>query len=86
MFYVGSAKDVSRRIHLHRSGRGAKFTQDHGVSKLAYVEGPFELKLAVQREFQLKRWSRAKKEALVRGDRVALRHLAQSAGTSLRRA
>ena len=78
MFYVGSAKDVVRRIRLHRSGRGAKFTHDHGVAKLVYVEGPLDLKMAVQREFQLKRWSRAKKEALVRGDQIALRQLAQS--------
>src|SRR5258708_3492989 len=34
--YVGSAKDVSRRIRLHRTGRGAKFTHDHGGARLVY--------------------------------------------------
>ncbi len=77
-FYIGSARDVSRRTHQHQAGRGAKFTQDHGVSKLVYVEGPFDLKVAIQREFQLKRWSRAKKEALVRGDSPQLRQLSRS--------
>ena len=61
--YVGSAKDVSRRTNLHRTGRGAKFTHDHPAATLVYVEGPFDLKIAIQRELQIKRWSRAKKEA-----------------------
>ena len=33
--------------------------------RLIYVEGPFSIALALQRERQLKRWSRAKKLALV---------------------
>jgi predicted GIY-YIG superfamily endonuclease len=76
--YVGNAKDVSRRIGLHKSGRGAKFTQDHGVAGLVYVGGPFDLKKAVQRELQIKRWSRAKKLALIAGDRRRLRELSRS--------
>jgi putative endonuclease len=39
-FYIGSAKDVRRRITLHQSGRGAKFTHDHPAVKLVYFEGP----------------------------------------------
>lgn len=77
-FYVGSAKDVARRLGLHRLSRGAAFTRDQGVAKLVYVEGPFDLKTAVQREFQLKRWSRAKKAALIRGDLRRLRVLSRS--------
>jgi putative endonuclease len=76
--YVGSAKDVSRRINLHRIGRGAKFTHDHPVLKLVYVEGPFDLTEAVRREFQIKRWSRAKKLALIRGDQPRLKALSRS--------
>ncbi|MDB6093162.1 MAG: nuclease superfamily protein [Verrucomicrobia bacterium] len=77
-YYVGSAKDVSCRIRLHCSGRGAKFTEDNGAVKLVYVEGPLDLRTAIQREFQLKGWSRAKKEALIHGNHATLRHLSQS--------
>jgi predicted GIY-YIG superfamily endonuclease len=76
--YVGSAKDVSRRTNLHRTGRGAKFTHDHPAATLVYVEGPFDLKIAIQRELQIKRWSRAKKEALIREDRELLKTLSRS--------
>lgn len=76
--YVGSAKDVRRRTNLHRTGRGAKFTHDHPAATLVYVEGPFDLKTAVQRERQLKRWSREKKLALVCRDIARLRKLSRS--------
>ena len=77
-FYVGSAKDVSRRISLHQAGRGAKFTHDHPTVKLVYFEGPFGPTEAVGREFQLKRWSRAKKLALIRSDALVLHALSRS--------
>ena len=77
-FYVGSAKDVSRRIHLHRIGRGAKFTHDHPALKLVYVEGPFDLAEAIRREFQIKRWGRAKKLALIGSNFESLRALSRS--------
>lgn len=78
--YVGSAKGVSRRTNLHRTGRGAKFTHDHPAAMLVYVEGPFDLKNAAQRERQIKRWSRAKKLALIRGDHDRLKQLSRSHG------
>jgi putative endonuclease len=77
-YYVGSAKAVTHRLRQHRSSRGAKFTRDHGAARLVHVEGPFSLPAAIQREFQLKRWSHAKKAALTRGDFGALRALSHS--------
>jgi putative endonuclease len=77
-FYVGNARDVARRLKQHRSGRGAKFTHDHGAAMLVHVEGPMELSAGVQREFQLKRWSRGKKEALILGDQHRLKELSRS--------
>ena len=75
---VGSARDVSRRMVLHRTGRGTKFTNDHAHARLVYVEGPFDLKTAIRRERQLKCWSRAKKLALIAGDRRRLKELSRS--------
>jgi len=76
--YVGSARNVRRRLEMHRAGRGAKFTRDNGAVGLVYVEGPFALGDAIRREFQLKRWSRAKKLALIQGQRSLLHSLSQS--------
>jgi predicted GIY-YIG superfamily endonuclease len=76
--YVGQTCDLRERLRKHRLGLGAKHTKDHPDCQLVYWEGPFPLTQAVQRESQVKRWSRAKKEALIRGDYVALRRLSRS--------
>jgi len=76
--YIGQTADLPERLRKHRLGLGSKHTHDHEAPRLIYCEGPMDLTAAVQREFQLKRWSRAKKEALIRGDRAALRQLSQS--------
>lgn len=77
-YYVGSARDIARRLAQHKAGLGAKFTRDHGDVKLIYVEGPFDGATATAREAQLKRWSHAKKAALTRNDKEQLRALSES--------
>ena len=77
-FYVGSAIDVAERFWEHCAGKGARQTRIYPPLRIAYVEGPFDPELAIRRESQLKRWSRAKKEALVRCDRDTLRRLSRS--------
>jgi len=69
---------VAERLRKHGYGLGSKFTRDHAAPHLVFCEGPMSVEAAVTREAQLKRWSRAKKEALIRGDRLALRHLSRS--------
>jgi putative endonuclease len=54
--YAGSAKDVRHRLCQHESGRGSKFTRDHGVGSLVFVEGPLDPVAAIRRERQLKGW------------------------------
>ena len=76
--YIGQTVNVAERLRKHRCGRGSKFTSDHASPRLVFCEGPLPPDAAVSREAQLKRWSRAKKEALIRGDRSALRQLSRS--------
>jgi len=80
-YYVGQTHDLRERLRKHRLGLGAKHTSDHPGCRLVYWEGPFSLIDAVQREAQLKRWSRAKKEALIRGDLLVLKTLSRSRAT-----
>ena len=46
--------------------------------RLVYYEGPFEFAVALQRERQLKRWTRAKKLALIQNQTLVLSRLSQS--------
>jgi predicted GIY-YIG superfamily endonuclease len=76
-FYVGHASDLEARVLLHNEGRGAIWTACRRPVKLVYQERfNSELK-AIARERQLKRWTHAKKLALVNGDRASLKSLAK---------
>ena len=76
--YVGTATDVAKRLTEHGGPNGAKFSRDHPGGRLIYVEGPLSITLALGRERQLKRWSRAKKLALIRNQTAVLKKLSQS--------
>ena len=68
--YTGYALDPRRREKIHNSGRGAHYTACRLPVTLVYSE-PFPVKSdALKREYQLKRWPKERKEALVAGVRV----------------
>ena len=71
-YYVGSAEDVAERVKRHNSGDGAEYTARHRPAVLVYSEPHPNEASAILRERQLKRWSRAKKEALIAGDEERL--------------
>jgi predicted GIY-YIG superfamily endonuclease len=77
-YYVGSTQDIASRVQVHNSGMGPSFTAARLPVKLIYQESFATRTAAVQRERQLKRWSRAKKGALVSGDLNSLKSLAAS--------
>lgn len=76
-YYVGSTENLEERLKRHNAGYGCGFTKAHLPVKLIYKEEYPTIEEAYQRERQLHGWSRAKKEALMRGDFEAL----QSAST-----
>ena len=65
--YTGYARDPHQRTKTHNSGRGARYTSGRLPVTLAYSESFDSKSEALRREFELKRWSRARKEALIRG-------------------
>ena len=74
-YYVGLTSDVPSRVEIHDAGKGPRFTAIRRPVTLAYSK-PFETQAqARQREIQLKKWSRAKKEALIAGDMNRLHDL-----------
>lgn len=52
----------------HLSGFGGKYTKEHGVKRLVYLEEHTNAEIARKRELQIKDWSREKKERLIRGE------------------
>ena len=64
--YTGYARDPGAREKMHNSGRGARYTAGRRPVRLVYSESFRSIGDALRRERQLKRWRRARKEALVR--------------------
>jgi putative endonuclease len=65
VLYIGFTKDLARRVAEHKSNDLPGFTADYRCAKLIYWEYHSEVRDAIQREKQLKKWSRAKKIALI---------------------
>lgn len=76
--YVGHTHDLHARVDAHEGGRGALHTAKHGVAQLVYTEEQATEQQAIAREIQIKKWSRAKKMALINGDLEQLRALSRS--------
>ncbi len=55
----------NRRAWEHREGAGAGFPCDYRCKKLIYYEHYRDIRDAIARETQLKKWSRAKKVVLI---------------------
>ena len=64
-YYVGSTRDLERRLHEHMSGEGAAYTRRRQPVKLVFAEEYERVDEAYAREKQLQGWSRAKREALI---------------------
>ena len=77
-FYTGHTDDLERRVAQHKAGHFADFTRNYLPVELVWAqEFPtrYEAKTA---EVRIKGWSRAKKLALIRGDRDAVSRYARS--------
>jgi len=73
--YVGLTSDLANREAYHNEGRGSRYTAARRPVQVIYSECHDTIEQARARERQLKRWTRAKKEALIAGDRVLLKRL-----------
>jgi predicted GIY-YIG superfamily endonuclease len=69
--YCGYTTDLDARVATHNSGKGAAYTRSRRPVVLAWSESHPTLSEALRREAEIKRWPRAKKEALVAGDGVS---------------
>jgi len=77
-YYTGITDNLERRFNEHSSGKGGHYTKYDRPEEIVYSEEFDEKQRAEKREQQIKRWSRAKKLALIKGDLHQLRKLSVS--------
>ena len=64
--YTGWTNDLEKRINVHSSGKGAKYTRGRLPVKLVYFEKFNDKKLAMKREYAIKQLSREEKLRLIK--------------------
>ncbi len=77
-YYTGSTKDLDLRLKQHQGGEGSKHTSNRLPVELVYVEIFDRIDHAFEREKQIQKWSRKKKEALINGEFNKLTELSKS--------
>jgi putative endonuclease len=65
VMYVGVTNDLRRRVYEHRNKLVPGFTAKYNVHKLVYFEQTEDVRVALEREKEIKKWRREKKNRLV---------------------
>ncbi len=77
-YYVGTSRtSLEIRIAQHNDGTFQGYTASRRPVELVFAQWFDRITDAIENERRLKRWSRAKKEALIRGDFASLQRLAK---------
>ncbi|RYC52266.1 GIY-YIG nuclease family protein [Flagellimonas olearia] len=77
-FYTGVTSNLEKRFQEHSSGKHPRsYTFSRRPIELVYFEQFTNIAFAIQREKQVKKWSRAKKEALIQERQNTLPNLAK---------
>jgi putative endonuclease len=63
--YIGVTNDLERRLYEHKNNLVEGFTSKYNVHHLVYYEDVNDIQSALQREKQLKRWTRKWKIELI---------------------
>lgn len=77
-YYTGVTSDLEQRIFQHESGFYTDcYTFKRRPLELVFYAEFTDINIAIEKEKQIKKWSRAKKEALINGDYENLMNLAK---------
>ncbi len=68
VLYIGVTNDLKRRLFEHQENKGISnaFTSKYYCYNLIYYEHFQQIEHAIEREKQIKKWSRKKKEELIK--------------------
>ena len=65
VIYVGVTNDLNGRIYEHKNKLISGFTKKYNLNKLIYFEETCDINAAINREKEIKKWRREKKDILV---------------------
>ena len=66
VLYVGVTSDLLRRVYEHKNHLDKEsFTSKYNVTRLVYFEEISDVRAAIEREKQIKSWSRDRKTTLI---------------------
>ncbi len=63
--YTGVTANIGRRAYEHREGLIEGFTRRYGLKRLVWMERHEDIRAAIQRERNMKHWTRAWKVKLI---------------------
>jgi len=63
--YCGVTSKIEKRVWQHKNHRIPGFTDRYNIERLVYFEHHSDIRSAIAREKQIKRWSRQKKLVLI---------------------
>jgi putative endonuclease len=77
VLYVGVTSDLRGRVIQHIAGvHPSSFSRRYNADRLVYFETTPDIRTAIAREKQIKKWSRCKKEVLIEAVNPGWRDLA----------
>ena len=81
-YYLGHTDDLEARIAAHHMGAIEGYTRTRRPVTLVFADEFPSREDALARERQVKGWSRAKKEALIKGNWSRLQRLSRAHGST----
>jgi len=82
--YIGMTNSIYRRALQHKRGEIEGFAAKYDCNRLVWYEGYDDVGKAIDREKQLKGWTRAKKIALIESRNPRWQDLAEKWGAEMR--
>ncbi len=78
VLYVGVTNDIERRVWEHKTHiKSDSFTAKYNVDRCVYVEDCGDINAALNREKQIKSWSRSRKFELINSFNPQMKDLSE---------
>ena len=65
VLYIGVTNNLKRRVYEHKHKLIPGFTAKYNLNKLVYFEDTIDVRVAIEREKEVKKWRREKKDSLI---------------------
>jgi len=65
VYYIGVTSQLYSRVYKHKMGKYDGFSKNYNCTDLIYFERFDEIKSAIEREKQMKKWKRSWKERVI---------------------